>query len=114
MGIEPSHWPLIRQVSGSLKIMHCGFEIGPSWITAGRLNAQVSMQAHDLAGRLDRLEALLRRAGFQHVSRWQEPRFRGCSLWMIYASRTDGITRSRGDCPEPVFQEASIAHEHED
>lgn len=45
------------------------------------------MQLHDLDGRLDRLEGMLRAAGFPVVVRWQEPRFRGCSLWMLFASR---------------------------
>jgi hypothetical protein len=53
------------------------------------------MQLHDLDGRADRLEALLRGVGgFDAVTRWQEPRFRGTSLWMIYASRraSDGYS----------------------
>ena len=51
-------------------------------------HCQVSLQLHDLKGRADRLEAILRGpAGFGAVLRWQEPRFKGSSLWMMYASR---------------------------
>ena len=43
---------------------------------------------HDLGGRADRLEALLRQeGGYKMVVRWQEPRFRGSSQWMLYAKR---------------------------
>ncbi len=46
------------------------------------------MQLHDLDGRAERLEALLRdTGGFRHVYKWQEVRFRGSSLWMLFAWR---------------------------
>lgn len=52
---------------------------------------QVSMQFHELEGRGDRLEALLKQEGrYDTVVRWQEPRFRGSSIWMMYAKRTQG------------------------
>ncbi|GAX81621.1 hypothetical protein CEUSTIGMA_g9049.t1 [Chlamydomonas eustigma] len=61
LGIQDLHWPLIQQVS---------------------------MQLHDIQGRADRMEALLTGTGkFHQVFRWQEPRFRGSSVWMMYAWR---------------------------
>ena len=49
---------------------------------------QVSMQLHDLDGRLERAKRLLRSVGFDRVVAWKEPRFQHCSLWMLYASRS--------------------------
>lgn len=49
---------------------------------------QVSMQLHDLSGRLAEAQELLRcEGGFSHIKVYKEPRFRDCSLYMVYAAR---------------------------
>ncbi|KAI8467702.1 MAG: S-adenosyl-L-methionine-dependent methyltransferase [Monoraphidium minutum] len=60
MGIRKDHWPAIRQVS---------------------------LQVHDIAGRVSAVEALLRAKGFARVVVYKEPRFRDCNLFMVYGSR---------------------------
>jgi hypothetical protein len=47
---------------------------------------QVSVQVHDIRGRVKRLVKLLQDQGFS-VEVYQEPRFAACNLHMLYASR---------------------------
>ena len=57
LGIEEQHWPRIKAIT---------------------------VQVHDIAGRVRRIEWMLKRH-YLHVRVCQEPRFVGCSLWMIEA-----------------------------
>lgn len=61
VGIQARHWPCIRQVS---------------------------MQLHDISGRLQEAKALLAAAGFDAVHAAKEARFADCCLWMVYATRS--------------------------
>lgn len=47
---------------------------------------QVSLQVHDINGRVARLQQLLERQGFRVVV-WKEPRFVDCCLYMVYGVR---------------------------
>lgn len=59
-GIEPEHWPLIRQVV---------------------------MEVHDIDGRLDEIRTLLARHGISAVVTDQEPALRGSNVYDLYARR---------------------------
>jgi 31-O-methyltransferase len=48
---------------------------------------QVSVQVHDIGGRVAAINELLNSVGFERVTVYKEPRFRGCCLYMVYASR---------------------------
>jgi hypothetical protein len=48
---------------------------------------QVSVQVHDIGGRVAAVKDLLTSVGFEQVIAYKEPRFRGCCLYMVYASR---------------------------
>jgi len=59
-GIQPDHWPKIRQVV---------------------------LEVHDIAGRLDTVTALLRHQGFSEVIAQQEPGMQALGIFEVYARR---------------------------
>lgn len=59
LGVREEHWPRVRQVS---------------------------LQVHDLNGRVGRARSFLAARGFE-VSVYKEPRFAECCLYMVYGAR---------------------------
>ncbi|MFE4332892.1 FkbM family methyltransferase [Streptomyces sp. NPDC056831] len=78
LGIDPEHWPLIDQVV---------------------------VEVHDIAGRLERMVALLRTHGFD-ITMEQDSLFAGSEIHMLYARRP---ARSRARTPWVVRQIATAA-----
>ncbi len=75
--LSSSHSPVSLEATAELQGSRCM-----------ALSPQVSMQLHNRRGALKEAEALLRSlGGFTVVSHFQEPRFAGCSLVQVVASR---------------------------
>ena len=96
-GLEQRHWAGVRQVSA--QVSACQAEGGKQGRHSYELHAGLPLiaalcwvllgcpQVHDIGGRLAAVRELLQGAGFARVEVFQEPRFRGCCLYMVYASR---------------------------